>query len=345
MGYCDNTVLGNVLTYLTEATVLYDRNDGKCINIASTVGVYTISATERIPAPGEIFEKIITAFSAAQSGGKDRVVFYNKSLVVNKEKSMRVQQMFPDALKNEEFKVFYQPKVNIETGELVGAEALCRWFHDGAIIPPIEFIPMLEETNDICQLDFYMLDHVCRDINRWISEGRKSIRVSVNLSRKHMMNVNLLQTLLKIIDRHNIPHSCIEIELTETTTDVEFNDLKRVVRGLQKVGIYTSVDDFGIGYSSLNLIRELPWNVIKVDRSFLPVENEEKEEINSIMFKYVVAMAKELGIEVIVEGVETEYQLNILKNNNCDLAQGYFFDRPLPVNEFESKMDKPYPVI
>ena len=345
MGYCDNTVLGNVLTYLTEATVLYDRNDGKCINIASTVGVYTISATERIPALGEIFEKIITAFSAAQSGGKDRVVFYNKSLVVNKEKSMRVQQMFPDALKNEEFKVFYQPKVNIETGELVGAEALCRWFHDGAIIPPIEFIPMLEETNDICQLDFYMLDHVCRDINRWISEGRKSIRVSVNLSRKHMMNVNLLQTLLKIIDRHNIPHSCIEIELTETTTDVEFNDLKRVVRGLQKVGIYTSVDDFGIGYSSLNLIRELPWNVIKVDRSFLPVENEEKEEINSIMFKYVVAMAKELGIEVIVEGVETEYQLNILKNNNCDLAQGYFFDRPLPVNEFESKMDKPYPVI
>ena len=200
-------------------------------------------------------------------------------------------------------------------------------------------------VNDICQLDFYMLDHVCRDINRWISEGRKSIRVSVNLSRKHMMNVNLLQTLLKIIDRHNIPHSCIEIELTETTTDVEFNDLKRVVRGLQKVGIYTSVDDFGIGYSSLNLIRELPWNVIKVDRSFIPVENEEKEEINSIMFKYVVAMAKELGIEVIVEGVETEYQLNILKNNNCDLAQGYFFDRPLPVNEFESKMDKPYPVI
>ena len=155
-----------------------------------------------------------------------------------------------------------------------------------------------------------------------------------------MMNVNLLQSLLKTIDRHNIPHSCIEIELTETTSDVEFSDLKRVVKGLQSMGIFTSVDDFGIGYSSLNLIRELPWNVLKVDRSFLPTENGNNNENQSIMFKYVVAMAREMGIECIVEGVETLYQLKVLRSNHCDLAQGFYFDKPLPIKDFEQRLTK-----
>ena len=220
----------------------------------------------------------------------------------------------------------------------MGAEALCRWFHDGAIVPPMDFIPMLEETNEICKLDFYMLDRVCADIARWMNEGKKAVRISVNLSRKHMVNANLLQSILKIIDRHNVPHSCIEIELTETTTDVEFSDLKRVVNGLQRVGIYTSVDDFGIGYSSLNLIREVPWNVIKVDRSFLPIDDDNDDKTRTIMFKYIVAMARDLGIECIVEGVETEKQLEVLRDNKCDFAQGFFFDKPLPVRDFENRM-------
>ena len=183
-----------------------------------------------------------------------------------------------------------------------------------------------------------MLDRVCADIARWMNEGKKAVRISVNLSRKHMVNANLLQSILKIIDRHNVPHSCIEIELTETTTDVEFSDLKRVVNGLQRVGIYTSVDDFGIGYSSLNLIREVPWNVIKVDRSFLPIDDDNDDKTRTIMFKYIVAMARDLGIECIVEGVETEKQLEVLKDNKCDFAQGFFFDKPLPVRDFENRM-------
>jgi EAL domain-containing protein (putative c-di-GMP-specific phosphodiesterase class I) len=160
-----------------------------------------------------------------------------------------------------------------------------------------------------------------------------------------MTNPELLETIIGIIDKYRIPHEYIEIELTETTTDVEFRDLRRVVEGLQQQKICTSVDDFGMGYSSLNLIRVVPWNVLKVDKIFLPLDGESTESTRSVMFKYVVAMAKELGLECIVEGVETPAQLELLRSNNCELAQGYLFDKPLPLDEFEKRLDaKKYPI-
>ncbi|MBQ6034836.1 MAG: EAL domain-containing protein, partial [Ruminococcus sp.] len=215
---------------------------------------------------------------------------------------------------------------------------LCRWIRDGRIVPPMEFIPVLEQNTDICQLDFYMLDSVCADIRRWLDEGGNVVRISVNLSRKHMMDVDLLEHIMNIVDKHNVPHEYIEIELTETTTDVEFRDLKRVVSGLQQQGIYTSVDDFGMGYSSLNLLREIPWNVLKVDRCFLPVDSDDSTSSRTVMFKYVVAMAKELGLECIAEGVETQNQVKILRDNNCLYAQGFLFDKPLPLADFEKRL-------
>lgn len=222
---------------------------------------------------------------------------------------------------------------------MTGAEALCRWKHDGRLIPPDEFIPILEQNTDICKLDFYMIDHVCRDIRRWLDEGRQLPRISVNLSRKHILDVDLLKHLMEIIDRHIIPHHLIEAELTETTTDVKFKDLKRVVNGLQEQGISASVDDFGSGYSSLNLIKEVPWNVIKIDKSIVPIDDDDESSPRTVMFKYVVAMAREMGLECIAEGVETKTQVEILKRYGCDIAQGYHFDRPLPKDEFEKRLD------
>ena len=141
-----------------------------------------------------------------------------------------------------------------------------------------------------------------------------------------------------MVDNEHCPHDLIEIELTETTTDVEFTDLKRTIRGLQELGIATSVDDFGIGYSSLNLIKEVPWNVLKLDRSLLPDYERDDPVQKSIMFRYIVAMAKEMGLECIAEGVETREQVNLLAENRCDLAQGFYFDRPLPIKDFETRL-------
>ena len=342
VGVFDDSLLDDILRILRGTPVVYDVNKGKRIMLSGSTGVFRIPNGFTFDTPGDIMDRVLVSSQAAKMGGKDSVVFFDEQMEIGKEKRMHIQKLFPKALKHEEFKVFYQPKIDIETCELVGAEALCRWFRDGQIVPPIDFIPVLEQNTDICQLDFYMLDHVCSDIRRWLDEGRKVVRVSVNFSRKHMMDVDLLEHIVEIVDKYNIPHEYIEIELTETTTDVEFRDLKRVVNGLQQKGLYTSVDDFGIGYSSLKLIREIPWNVLKVDRSFLPLEDDGSDSSRSVLFKYVVAMAKDLGLECIAEGVETKKQVEVLKNNNCFFAQGYYFDKPLPLDEFEKRLNEPH---
>lgn len=338
---CEQKVLDEVIAYLTDATVPFDM-EGNTISITACAGIFRIPDGYSVMNPNDIMGKIMQAYDKARNGGHDHIVFYDNELQIEKEKAMRVQKMFPDALKNKEFRVFYQPKVNIITGELCGAEALCRWFCNGEIVPPLEFIPVLERTSDICKLDFYVLDRVCADMRKWIDEGRKIVRVSVNLSRKHMMNSGLMEKIVEIVDRHNIPHEYIEIEMTETTTDVEFKALKHFVDELKQEKIFTSVDDFGMGYSSLNLIRVIPWNVLKVDKSFLPKDNEGEDSVRGIMFRHVVAMARELGLECIVEGVETPTQIAVLKSNQCELAQGFFFDRPIPLEEFEKRLDMKY---
>ena len=337
IGLCAPSQADSVVKYLTETPVIYDANEGTRIMIASTAGFYPIPENFVMHNHGEILDPLMSASGAARRSSVNQIIFYNDKLAEGRARRLRVQQQFPDALMYEEFKVYYQPKIDIETGDIVGAEALCRWYRGGTVVPPDEFIPVLEETSAICKLDFYMLEHVCMDIRRWLNEGKKVVRISVNLSRRHMMDIDLLKSIMDIIDRHRVPHKYLEIELTETTTDVEFKDLKRVVGGLQQEGVYTSVDDFGMGYSSLNLIREIPWNVLKVDRSFLPADDD-TDSTRSIMFKYVIAMAKELGLECVAEGVETQAQLDVLRRNNCIVAQGFFFDKPLPVELFEERL-------
>lgn len=336
----NNERLSDIISIIEGAPVEYDCNDSARIMVSATAGVYRIPEDHTSEDSRDILDKAVVASQAAKKGDKENVVYYDDNMILEKEKTMRIQQMFPEALANKEYQVYYQPKIDIGTGIIIGAEALCRWIRDDEVISPADFIPILEQSSDICKLDFYMLDCVCKDIRRWLDEKRDVVRVSVNFSRKHMMDVDFLEHIIRVIDDNNVPHKFIELELTETTTDVEFRDLKRIVSGLQKAGIYTSVDDFGMGYSSLNLIKEINWNVLKVDKSFLPIDEDDDKSTRSIMFKYVVAMAKELGLETLAEGVETKNQIEILKNNNCNLAQGYYFDKPLPKNDFEERLDQ-----
>lgn len=342
---CSQSVLPKLLDYLTEAVVSFGGKD-ETVTISCCVGVFNIPDGYAVHSPNDIMGRIFHAYNVAKHAGQGHIAYYTDEIVADRDRAKRIQQQFPDALKNKEFHVFYQPKVNTITGEICGGEALCRWFRKGKIVPPMDFIPILEEASDICKLDFYVLETVCADIRKWLDEGRRVVRISVNLSRRHMLNDRLLETIIGIIEKYNVPHEYIEVELTETTTDVEFKDLQRIVCSLQEQHICTSVDDFGMGYSSLNLIRVIPWNVLKVDRCFLPLDNEDPSSVRSIMFRHVVAMTKEMGLECIVEGVETRAQLNVLKENRCEQAQGFLFDRPLPVQEFEKRLDmKKYTII
>lgn len=336
-----NDVLQQVLFMLEGFPVTYDEERGKRVMVSAYAGVYVIPDDFVFDQPGSIFGKVIPAGQEAKFSPESNIVYYTEKTNLRKEHAMRIRMLFAAGMDNDEFRAYYQPKVDVVTGRIVGAEALCRWIRDGKVVPPMEFIPILEQNTDICRLDFRMLDMVCKDIRRWLNEGREVVRVSVNLSRKHLLDVDLLEHLMKIIDENKVPHEYIELELTETTTDVEFRDLKRVVGGLRKAGIFTTVDDFGIGYSSLNLIREIPWDVLKLDRCFLPTDDDiEDGGVTGLMFSHVVSMARSMGLECVAEGVETKKQLELLKTNNCLIAQGFLFDRPLPVGEFEQRLSK-----
>lgn len=327
--------LGAVMEYLKGKAIEYDAESGEKILIAASAGYYMIP--EDCRAATDIMDSVSMAHSTAQKITKEPYVFYNEDLMQRLKEMKRLDNLFPDAIQNEEFKVYYQPKVELKNYRLAGAEALCRWVHNGEMLQPGNFIPVFEQSKAICALDFYMLDHVCQDIRKWLDEGRQVVRVSVNLSRCHLGDMELLDHLLEIIDRHQVPHEYIEIELTETTTDADYKDLKRIVTGLQQVGISTSVDDFGIGYSSLTVLRELPWKVLKIDKGFL--WNRDNDNTQSrIMLKHIIAMAQELGLKCIVEGVETMEHVKLLKENNCFMAQGFYFDKPLPREEFERRL-------
>jgi EAL domain-containing protein (putative c-di-GMP-specific phosphodiesterase class I) len=311
--------------------------DNASVLIMASGGFLVIDEDGDINTCTDIMDRISIAENMAKGAHGSSFVYFSQELMERQKEIKRVESLFPDALKNEEFQVYYQPKVCLTDYRLAGAEALCRWLHEGRLVPPDDFVPVLEQSVAVCKLDFYMLEHVCRDIRLWLDEGREVVRISVNMSRRHMGDRGLLDHILEIIDRYDVPHQYIEIELTETTTEVGYEELQRVVIGLQEHGIHTSVDDFGVGFSSLNLIRSLPWNMIKIDKSFLP-SAEGLDRKTDIMFRNIIAMANEMGIECIVEGVESEEQVILLKEYGCFLAQGFYFGAAVPAHEFAQKL-------
>ncbi|MBR1863667.1 MAG: GGDEF domain-containing protein [Ruminococcus sp.] len=329
----------DIVDALLGQDIVYDSETGAAVHVSANIGVYSITDESHIELASDIMDRISAAAHIARESAEHDVIHFNESMLAVRDRNIKIVTIFPKALENEEFMVYYQPKISMEDYTMTGAEALCRWQHDGKVVSPGDFIPVLERSMEICDLDFYILDHVCQHLRRWIDLGKDPVRISINFSRRHMSDLGLLEHILRIVDKYRVPHGLIEIELTETTSDIEFKDLKRVVKGLQEAGFSTSVDDFGVGYSSLTLIKDIPWDVLKVDKSFLPNEDDNEDRQKRIMFKYVLAMAQEMGLECIAEGVETRDQLDLLKENCCDLAQGFFFDRPLPVSEFEKRLD------
>lgn len=326
--------LDTVINYLNGSNLSYtDR--GQNIFVSAYTGYYMIP--KGCTSATDIMDCVSSAFHLAKDVLQVPYMFFDESVMEIKTKEKQLESIFPDAIQNEEFQVYYQPKVLLKDYSIVGAEALCRWFHDGTLIPPNECIPVLEKSNAVCKLDFYMLEHVCMDIRRWLKEGKQPVRVSVNFSRRHLGEADLVENILNIVDKYQVPHQYIEIELTETTSMAGFGEVKDIVSKLREAGISTSMDDFGVGYSSLNLIREVPWTVLKIDRSLLP-QGDEEDTQKSIMLKHLISMLQDMGLECIIEGVETVGQVKLLKENNCYFAQGFYFDRPLPVEVFEERL-------
>lgn len=277
----------------------------------------------------------------AQKTVKDRAYYtenmiavYDSALGDELKTRQYVEAHMVEALENNEFKVFYQPKVNTDTGEIEGAEALVRWIRpNGEIIPPSRFVPLFEQNGFIADMDFAVYRSAVADIRRWLRDGTKVPLISLNVSRHHMRDENFPEKICALVDNLGVPRDKIELEITESMLTENMNRLIDTMKTLKDAGFRISVDDFGSGYSSLNLITVLPFHTLKIDGGFF-LRNELTEK-NKKVISSIVELAKGLNCSTVSEGVETDEQVEFLRNIGCDMIQGYYYYKPMPAKDFE----------
>ncbi len=327
----------HLLKILKGTDMTGDTSFWETIRMSAYCGVYHCNGKEKNFS--ECIDYAQASMLIAKNTNHANVQFYDESMVKLVNNTKKIESRFKDAIVKGEFVAYYQPKVNLENNLLIGAEALCRWNRGKKILTPGSFIEILEKSNRICSLDYYMLESVCKDIAGWMDKGITPVRVSTNFSRKHLGNPNFVHEVINIVDEYKIPRLLIVIELTETTTEADLIRLAECVAEFRKLGFDVSVDDFGVGYSSMSMIKDIPFSEIKIDKSF--ISSDSISDRDMVMMKHIISMAEDLGMSTIAEGVETKDQIEILKKYGCLRAQGYYFDKPLTKDEFENVLNNP----
>lgn len=261
--------------------------------------------------------------------------FYQESMIEKILREKEIESEMQTALNHGDFVFYLQPKYSLETRSIAGAEALVRWLHPGkGLIPPDLFIPLFEKNGFVTEIDFYILEQVCKTLRKWIDEGYSVVPVSVNLSRQHLQRKETLSRISDVVNKYKIPVDLLEFELTESAMFEKMVFLADFGQKLRKNGFSISIDDFGSGYSSLNMLKDVEVDVLKLDKAFF--ENENQERGNQVISKFI-ELSKSLHMKVVSEGVETQEQVDFLTEVGCDMVQGYYFARPMPAEEFEEK--------
>ena len=285
--------------------------------------------------------RMVTYASLAKDSVKEqrdyRIAFFDEGIRDRLHKESQIERDMEDALINKEFSVYLQPKYRADGTDIEGAEALARWISPTkGVISPGEFIPIFEKNAFINKLDEYMLEAVCELQREWLNKGEKLITISVNISRKHLNDPFLVESICAIVDRYSLPRACIELELTESAFFEDKKTLVETVNRLRELGFKVSMDDFGSGYSSLNSLKDLVFDTVKLDGEFF--NDAHNPERSRIVIEDTIALAKHLGIKIVAEGIEEQEQALFLNEIGCDLIQGYYFAKPMPVQEFMKLM-------
>lgn len=264
-----------------------------------------------------------------------RYAFYDDEVRRSLFREKHLEDMMEEALKHNEFQVYLQPQVNVADERIIGAEALTRWVspYEGTIFPD-EFIPQFEKNGFIVQLDLWVFEQVCSLLRRWIDHGLEPVKISVNCSRVHLKNPDFLNEYKRIAQQYLVPEQFIEIELTESVVMEDSERLTRVIHDIHSMGFRCSMDDFGSGYSSLNLIRSIPVDTLKLDKIFFRETDKDSSRTESVVGS-IVSMAKALSMVTVAEGVEYLEQVEMLRKIGCDYIQGYVFAKPMPIADFE----------
>lgn len=261
------------------------------------------------------------------------ILLFEPSMKENRMREIAILHALEEALDNCEFNLYLQPKFSLSSGTLVGAEALARWIkQDGTLVMPDEFIPALEKSGKIVQLDFYMYELVLRQLRKWIDTGYSVVPVSVNLSRHHIKDEHLVEKLVSLLKVYDLESDLIEIEITESAFIEDQNALINLMKDIKKAGFGVSIDDFGTGYSSLSMLTELPADIVKLDKDFLKHSDFASTKG---MLNNVIRLIKDNRMDVVCEGVEIEEQAEFLAEAGCDVGQGFYFSKPVPVAQFE----------
>lgn len=324
-----------------KITALYNRIKEHIDSFGLTTGFLPaigVAKLEKDMLLVDAFDRASIAATKVKGDIHNRICYYNSDMQFSAQHEYRILTEFMHALKNDEITFYLQPQCRAKTGKIVGVEALARWIKkDGTVVYPNDFIPVLEKYNFITDMDQFLWDKICRSLKKWLDSGRDAVPVSINVSRLDIYNFDIAKFIHDLAEKYSLPHNLVKIEITESAY-VETSDAVSVlVKELREDGFSVLMDDFGSGYSSLNMLSNIKVDAIKLDSDFLHLEGQDYEKGIRII-ESVVNMAKMMALPIIVEGVETKQQCDFLMELGCRYVQGYYFYRPIPVEEFEKIM-------
>jgi diguanylate cyclase (GGDEF)-like protein len=322
--------LDMIMYHISEYSELRHIN----YNITVYCGVYKLSPSDIKLNINSIIDRAALALSDVKGQHSNSIGFFDQEAYKKLLAKNEIANEMNRAINNEEFEVYLQPKYDAVYEKIVGAEALIRWNHpEKGLMSPGEFIPIFEENGFIVELDLYVLDKVCRQQREWLDQGLKAFQISVNQSRLLLYQSSYIDRLNAIIRKHGIPTDIIDLEITETLILGNKTVLINILDKLHELGFTISMDDFGSGYSSLNVLKDIPIDIIKLDKEFFEEATDTKRGREIIAS--IVEMAKKIQILTISEGIERREQVDFLKEIGCDIVQGYYFAKPMPIRDFE----------
>lgn len=300
--------------------------------VEANFGIYHV--TDKSERVSEMLSRMVLAQRSVTKDSKQNYAYFNEELRLKYEENVRMCQEMEKALDERKFVMYLQPMVDLHIYQIKGAEALVRWEHEEkGLLSPYAFLPVFENTNLMLKLDYYMWEEACRTIRRWIDNKLEPLPLMLNISPIHLNSTAFIDVLSGMIKRYKLQKEMFVLELPERALTSGGSDVRGTIMALSESGFILSIDNFGSMHSPVNLLRELPLAMVKLDRKFL-TENSKNEEGQTIL-RYLIAMAKELDLTVVVEGVETLQQVNFLTEIGCDIAQGYYFSKPVSLRDFD----------
>ena len=304
--------------------------EDRVLHLSASIGIALYPEGGR--QPNDLFTNASAAMQHAKALGRNTHAFFEWSMNSNAHEQLRLVQDLHKAVERHELVLYYQPKVSVQDGAVIGVEALIRWQHpEQGLIPPDRFIPVAESTGLIIPIGNWVLDEACRQMAQWLREGREHWSIAVNLSTLQFSHANLLHAVETTLARHSLPPRHLILEITETTAMRDVTSSLRILGQLHLMGVKISIDDFGTGYSSLLYLKRLPADELKIDRGF--VRDLAHDADDAAIVSAIVALGRALNLGIVAEGVETPEQREFLTRLGCHMLQGYLLGRPVPANE------------